>query len=96
MEQLLWGTALVFSVIAIVMLLGLIWSIFRAGKYNVAEVARLQGTTSDVWNGRVANMTSLPNDPRIIEGMEAPREKPKNYKANKRVSDDYLKQVFGN
>jgi hypothetical protein len=74
----------------------LLISILRAGRENFNEARRLQGTRERVLNGQVSNSLEIGNDPRIVEGMVSLEGNGKRrYVKNNRLSDDYLKSVFG-
>ena len=72
----------------------LLLSIVRAGPSSFDEARQIQGNHSDVISGRVNPKYELSNDPRIIEGMEG-GEDVRRFRKNNRLSDDYLKSVFG-
>lgn len=83
--------------IATILLANLLLSIFNAGKRDFDEAQQLQGSVTDVWNGRVNSSYELTNDPRLIEGMEGFEYENgvKQFYHQKKTSDDYLKSLFG-
>lgn len=89
-----WVTLLVFGIIFCMFLANLLLSIVNAGKRDFDEARQLQGSVSDVWNGRVHPNYEATNDPRLIEGMEG-EDGLKRFHHQNRTSDDYLKSIFG-
>ncbi|MGZ9809124.1 hypothetical protein ACXN5S_01545 [Pseudoroseicyclus sp. H15] len=91
--ELLFSIFVVALAIVTVFSIVLSWTIIRAGRHRFEEAQRLQGDLSSVSQGKVKPSFEVGNDPRVVEGME--QDSSGVVVRNTRLSDDYLKSIFG-
>lgn len=68
--------------------------VVKVGPKRFEDAKRLQGGLASLARGRVEAEFNIDNDPRLVEGMVRDRKSGR-YEKNNRLSDDYLKALFG-